>query len=558
MNLRTQSHHCISKILSGFSGKSVASGRERSFSRLKAARAYFASTGEKKVDVIGANIPFSEIPSSRFPALYFTRLGQHPVVIEKSTPMGYSIRLWDGRESLCERRRLEKTLEPVGYFVSEGTGIRKNAKDRLVAELKEERSHLLLGAGNGLVTCSLLVVFVFLLHHAFQSAFPMSQINSFGLALVGILAAVLSTCGFLQARYLIGEYFESLSETNRSREIKMPPPFPVQALTNVVSGRSIVEAAFSPFLLVAAAVMIGYDLTSIAVWSAFFGCVIPAFIFLFKFPGLINKWNQALWFYEEKEQPESVFEVEEDEPEETVELTPRVIFDTSVVRAHNLYLAHPEESRAPLIDHISLKVEECGKVGFLGKSSGDVPVFLRVISGMLNSDRGLVWLNGKMVDGDQSNHIGWFSEKASLIDGSLRDNLFLNDDGVDPKSIVKLTGLDQISCFQDQGLDAPVLESGRGMSGEEKVRILLARALVNQPRLLIFDAPLELAHFEVFHEIVAGYLAMNRCTLLLGAKRPAQLDLVDRVIFLEDGKISSDGPVAEMIPQIESDPVSKS
>ncbi|MDF1815274.1 MAG: hypothetical protein P1V20_23945, partial [Verrucomicrobiales bacterium] len=388
--------------------------------RVRVAKSHFASLGmEVKGRITSAKIPFSEVPAAKLPAIYFTRTGQHPVVIQESSSAGYSIRLWDGRESICHRSRLEKTLEPVGYFLpTEGTSGQNSALRTLLSALVDEKKFVALGVGNGAVNCSLLILFVFALFHIFQSAFPVAEMSSVGLAFTGVTAAVLSTFGFLQARFLVNAWFENLSDTNRSREIEMPPPFPIQALTSASSGRIMTEAASAPFFLAAGAIFVGYDVTSVAAWGALTGCAIPAFLFLSNLPDLLKLWKQALWLFEEKL---SIFE--EDTDDEVVEETPgtewKITFDDSMVRAHNLFLAHPEENRSPLVDHISLKVAKGEKVGFIGKSNGEVPVFLRLISGMLEADRGIVWLDNKMVAGDQSHTIGWFSERNSLIDGTL-------------------------------------------------------------------------------------------------------------------------------------------
>lgn len=548
MSEQTNSHHFFPKFLSEFSDKGRVIPKKAPFSKRKAARAVFRNyDGEFSGSVTRAKVPFSEVPAEKFPAVYFTKIGQHPVIVEEKTSLGYAVRLWDDRESVCHRRRLEKTLEPEGWFISEGKSQKQEACKKLFTALNEEKRHCLLGLGNGLVNASLLIIFVYFLHRVFQSAFPVAEMSSTGLAAAGIFASILSTCGFFQARFLIAAWFDSLSNTNRSREMRMPPPFPIQALTNASSGRVVSEAALAPFFLAAAALIIGYDTTGVAAWGAFIGCVIPALFFLANLPGLLDKWNEALWFFQEKT-PGQEFQPQAEEAEQPV------VEDDSVIRAHNLFLAHPEESRAPLLNHISLKISKNERVGFLGKSNGEVPVFLRVISGLLNSDRGLVWIDGKMVDGDQSENIGWFSERTTLLDGTLRDNICLNRDIGPLDSVIQMTGIDRLPIYRKEGLDAEISETGTDLSDEDKIRILLARSLAHQPEILVFDSPRGIDHNKGFRAILDAYLAENDCTLLLGAKNTSQLDATSRTVVLEEGKVIKDGPTDEVMTSLSKQP----
>jgi ABC-type Na+ transport system ATPase subunit NatA len=542
MHNQTGSHHYFPKFLTPFVKKCSTRSVGRCFSRKKMATDHFNSLQENKIfKVTSARIPFSEVPTRKFPAIYFTRLGQHPVVIKEKTPMGFSIQLWDGRESLCDRGRLEKTLEPCGFFIPESRPDKFKSAKKLVAALWNEKRLIAMGIGNGLVTASLLVLFIPLLHHILQSCLPLAEITSAGVAIGGMAGALLASLGYFQARWVISSYFNGIYNTQIATQLRMPPPHPIQILSRVSANRALVEAATAPFFLVAAVLFLESDFVSVASWGAAISCVVPAFVFLASLPNLLEQWHQALWFYQEKSRgPASAPKV-------------AITHDVNVVvRSHNLYLAHPDESRPPLIDQVSLKISRGEKVGFIGKSRGDVSIFLRVISGLLNSDRGVVWVDGRIVDGDQTSLIGWFSERTSLIKGTLRENICHAAEPViltrEIEKITAVTGLNRVKGYREMGLEATVSESGQELSKEDKIRLQLTRSLINWPDLLVFDAPQDPIQHAIFREILDKYLAAApHSTLLLGASHLAQLEITNRTMVLESGKIVRDGSTQHII-----------
>ncbi len=543
MNKQSGSHHCFPKVLASFAKKCSIGSVGRTFSRKKIATEHFNSfNGEEIARVTSAQIPFAEVPNVKFPAIYFTRIGQYPVVIKEKTPIGFSIQLWDGRESLCDRRRLEMTLESRGFFVTESSPFKFRGAKKLFSALWSERRLIPLGIGNGLVNCSLLVVFVALLHYALQRCLPFAEMTSVGVAIGGLFGALLASFGYLQARHVISTHFDEIGHARRASQMKMPPLHSIQNLSRVSTNRALVEAAAAPFFLAAAALFLGYDFHSVANWGAAVGCAVPAFVFLSNLPDLLDQWHQALWFFQEKSRGAASkprAEIQHDQ--------------NTMVRSHNLFLAHPEESRPPLINQVSLKIARGEKVGLIGKSRGDVPVFLRVISGILSSDRGSVWIDGLIVDGDQSSRIGWFSERTSLIKGTLRENICL--DLVSPQGIDKIsaiTGLNQVKGYRELGLEMTISESGQELSGEDKIRIQLTRSLINSPDLLVFDSPQEPAQYLIFREILDRYLSSTKCTLLLGASHKDQLEITNRTIVLESGKIVRDGSTRHIMSTLAS------
>ena len=93
------------------------------------------------------------------------------------------------------------------------------------------------------------------------------------------------------------------------------------------------------------------------------------------------------------------------------------------------------------------------------------------------------------------------------------------------------------------GYDLNLAERGEGLSGGQKQAIALARALVGQPPILLLDEPTSAMDVQNEAQVIAQLKAhCADCTMVIVTHRPSLLELVDRVIVIEGGKVAADGP----------------
>jgi ATP-binding cassette subfamily C protein LapB len=141
-------------------------------------------------------------------------------------------------------------------------------------------------------------------------------------------------------------------------------------------------------------------------------------------------------------------------------------------------------------------------------------------------------------------------QDSALMDGSLKDNLLLGlprvDDALFDRT-VRMTGVHDIAARRPEGYSLQVGPGGQRLSAGERQCVSLARTLMGEPRLLLLDEPT--SAFDNSHEqrLVAELKALPEGVgMIIATHRMALLGLVDRVIWLDGGRIVADGPRDEI------------
>ena len=152
---------------------------------------------------------------------------------------------------------------------------------------------------------------------------------------------------------------------------------------------------------------------------------------------------------------------------------------------------------------------------------------------------------------DLRRNIGCVLQDGSLFFGSVKDNITLGAPYVEEASIIRaatVAGVDGFIKGHPLGFDLPVGEGGRMLSGGQRQAIVIARALLMDPPILVLDEPTssmdnstETAFKNRLGEILAGR------TLMLVTHRNSMLSLVDRLIVIDGGKVVADGPKATVL-----------
>jgi len=220
--------------------------------------------------------------------------------------------------------------------------------------------------------------------------------------------------------------------------------------------------------------------------------------------------------------------------------------------------AYPAEggSSAPhVLKGVTLRFEPGERVAMLGRIGSGKSTVLRLLAGLYQPSEGLVDVDGmdlRQIDpADFRARVGFVSQDPRLFQGSLRDNVLLDRPGADPArlaEVARLTGLDRLVASHPQGWELPVGEAGNLLSGGQRQLVALARCLVTRPRILLMDEPTSSmdAQSEVafLRQLKA---ACGDCTLVMVTHRPAVLELVQRVLVVDGGRVVLDGPKAQVL-----------
>jgi len=205
---------------------------------------------------------------------------------------------------------------------------------------------------------------------------------------------------------------------------------------------------------------------------------------------------------------------------------------------------------AAALNDVSIVVRPGERIGIIGRSGSGKSTLARMLMGFYSPDEGQLLLDGldlRQVDvADLRQQVGYVAHDLPLLAGSLRDNLTLGARYVTDArmlEVAELTGVTDLARNHPLGFDRPVGERGQLLSGGQRQAVLLARALLLDPPIMLLDEPT--SHMDNASEDVLRqklFDLMQGKTLLLVTHRMSMLSLVDRLVVLDNGKVVADGP----------------
>ena len=183
---------------------------------------------------------------------------------------------------------------------------------------------------------------------------------------------------------------------------------------------------------------------------------------------------------------------------------------------------------------------------------------MKLASGLFKATDGLVMYEGvdirQMHTDDLSNNIGIVLQDVQLFSGSVRENITMGRSDITEDDLLnagKLSGLDEFISKVPGGYDLQLSDGGKGLSGGQRQLIALARAIVHKPTHFILDEPtsaMDMNAENLFIQQLNTILANS--TMLVVTHRMPLLNLVDRIIVMQEGQIVEDGPKEEVIQKL--------
>ena len=206
-------------------------------------------------------------------------------------------------------------------------------------------------------------------------------------------------------------------------------------------------------------------------------------------------------------------------------------------------------SKYPSLDNVSLKIREGEKVGVIGQTGAGKSTLLRLIALLDTPTKGTVYLDGVPTNAlhpvEVRENIGVMPQSPFMFAGTLADNIALSraTSKDEIARLIALTGLEDLIKKGGVGDGLEVGENGDNLSTGQKHLVALARALVNEPKILILDEPTTGLDIGLENSVINRLEPIVKDkTLILITHRFSALKLVDRVIVINGSKIVADGP----------------
>jgi ATP-binding cassette subfamily C protein LapB len=227
------------------------------------------------------------------------------------------------------------------------------------------------------------------------------------------------------------------------------------------------------------------------------------------------------------------------------------------VRIEKLKFGYDPES-IPVIDGISLAIKPGERVALLGKIGSGKSTLLRLLMQLEHPTDGAISVSGidlrQFDPAEWRQHVGYLPQDPNLLYGTLRSNLKAGCPWVEDSALLEAidaAGLADFIRSLPRGIDQPVAEGGRSLSGGQRQSVAAARALIEKPELLIFDEPtssMDTGSEKRFLSNLDKYLSADpERTLIVATHRRSVLSIVDRVIVTEGGRIVADGPKEKVL-----------
>lgn len=212
------------------------------------------------------------------------------------------------------------------------------------------------------------------------------------------------------------------------------------------------------------------------------------------------------------------------EPEQSTDASrPGILLDAVTVTS--------ADRDRPALDRLSLTVPSGQTIGLVGPNGAGKSTVLQLLLGFVRPDSGDIRMDGYQLD-----RIGWLPQSPCLFAGTVADNIRLGDPAASETAVRTAAGLARV----DVPLERELGERGNGLSAGQTRRVALARALLNDPPLLLLDEPTEGVDAHTESAILDALRGATRDrTVVLVTHRPALLELCDQVVRLVPARESA-------------------
>jgi ATP-binding cassette, subfamily B, bacterial len=280
------------------------------------------------------------------------------------------------------------------------------------------------------------------------------------------------------------------------------------------------------------------------------------FIYSFFLFGPLQSLGDIINIYREAEVSLNNFESLLNKPIESKPDNPVKLGEIKNIEFKDVLFQHQSANRHA-INKISFKVSEGETIAFVGPSGSGKTTLVKLLVGLYTPQQGKIFFNqvaGEKIDFDEIREkIGFVTQDTQLFSGTIKENLlFVNPDATDENclEVLKKAAANELLERAESGLDTLIGEGGIKVSGGEKQRLSIARALLRNPHLIIFDeatSALDSLTEEEISKTIREISSRKDLITIMIAHRLSTVMHADKIYVLERGNIVESGRHEELL-----------
>jgi ATP-binding cassette subfamily B protein len=279
-------------------------------------------------------------------------------------------------------------------------------------------------------------------------------------------------------------------------------------------------------------------------------------IYSFFIFGPLQELGSVINVYRETEASLANFQAILDAPREPRPEHPVQVGELTRLAFEGVSFSHHSVA-TPAVQDVSFEVRRGDTVAFVGPSGAGKTTLVKLLVGLYHPQRGRILYDGQPhdridLDGLRE-HIGFVTQDTQLFSGSIRENLLFVRPGASDAEcleVLERAACDGLLARADRGLDTVIGEGGVKVSGGEKQRLSIARALLRRPHLMVFDeatSSLDSLTEEEVTRTIREVARDRRVMTVLIAHRLSTIMHADRIHVLERGRIVEEGRHEELL-----------
>lgn len=252
-------------------------------------------------------------------------------------------------------------------------------------------------------------------------------------------------------------------------------------------------------------------------------------------------------FYDVLTSIEKIGQVTDLELEEETPFSSDTCYNNISLETENLTFKFPD-SEKEILSSISLKIEQGERIALEGENGSGKTTLIRILSGLLQPTSGSFYINDdtfKKINLKQyRSQIGTIIHLETPFEGTLLENITFKDPSVSTENLRKVIDGVQLSSFiksLPKGLETQIFPEGKQLSSSNAEKVLLARSIIQNPKILFYEDPTDVMDEKVANEIIDFITdEKHKWTIIVSSKNPYWKTKCTRIITMQNGAIQLD------------------